>query len=53
MPIIATSAVEFLLRWFQSVKKVFDRLSEVKEAPKTNKSHSSAYRWYVRVPFVQ
>ena len=32
-------------RWsLQSVKKVlFDRLAEVKEAPKTNKSNPSAY----------
>ena len=29
---------------FQSVKKVvFDRLTEVKEAPKTSNSHASAY----------
>ena len=29
---------------YQSVKKVFfDRLAEVKEAPKTSNSHSSAY----------
>ena len=27
----------------QSVKKLFDRLAGVKEAPKTNKSNSSAY----------
>ena len=39
---------------FQSVKElVFDRLTEVKEAVKTNNSHSSAYGWYGRVGVMQ
>jgi hypothetical protein len=38
----------------QSVEKEdFDRLAEVEEATKTNKPDPSAYRWYVRVRFVQ
>ena len=32
---------------------VFDKLAEVKEAPKTNNSTPSAYRWYGRSRVVQ
>ena len=39
---------------FQSVEKVFfDRLAEVDKVAKTNKPDPSAYKWYVRVRFVQ
>ena len=31
----------------------FDRLAEAQKAVKTNKPDPSAYRWYVRVRFVQ
>ena len=43
-----------MVRSFQSVKKlVFDRLAEVNKDGKTSNPDPSAYRWYVRVRFVQ
>ena len=36
-----------------SKNSFFDRLPEVKEAPKTNNSLPSAYRWYGRERVVQ
>ena len=50
----AGAAAKASLGEVQSVKKlIFDRLTEVKGASKTNNSLPSAYRWYVRERVVQ